>query len=711
VVRLTLATRAQRSAKPSADEDAAVRAPSNESDAARLASTVGNRALGGLLQDVGHDAEQRADGVRRVLATPGKPLEPRLERELGARFGTHFRGARIHADAAAAEAARNVEATAFTVGQHVVFGAGRYAPETGEGRALLAHELAHTVQQRGATASAGAVPRDSPLEATATGAAQSVAAGSAAPSALGSSPIAVAREVPGVHDDRNDEQVMLELALVAQTLQRFAARGRAYSDSATVLRQQRDEPTFWEDYDRVATRFAVLRATLERRRAVAEATEVGLRKEESEPPEAPLVVPMALEGDDGTPAPEPRPAPKPPRAPDLPARFLPGGFTNREIDKLTAEGDERTAPPTDKRPFMQRWYAARRDTPSGDDGSPGKVWRTGLGEGLFAEYEEDAFDQVWEDKIGGPARDEAHRNAAREKQQLAMAQQAEFDNLQSQLNLMPIQAVLMGEVGVFGRAAQVGYEGYTYVDIARQTHHAAVSGKPEDAVSVLLPLVAGKVAHLPGLGDEPLDPATPTEATVTEHVGAPPESAPPPTPDPISPGTAGGEAQRLDPLTPDDMVTYILNQRGFTANRPGTLNQPGAGVGTGYSTNSMVQVIGADGTQLATEVSRYGGSRDLHAEQQALGALGDRLGDAELQGGTVRVAVDQNTCAECTNAIRQFAVDHKLARIEVYGPSRSSLAGPPRAVSPKTAARTHFGGTAPPAQATLLWAENLEHAR
>ncbi|GAC1618613.1 MAG: hypothetical protein NVS4B9_09080 [Ktedonobacteraceae bacterium] len=54
---------------------------------------------------------------------------------------------RVHTDGQAAESARAVNALAYTVGRDVVFGEGEYEPETGEGKRLLAHELAHVVQQ------------------------------------------------------------------------------------------------------------------------------------------------------------------------------------------------------------------------------------------------------------------------------------------------------------------------------------------------------------------------------------------------------------------------------------------------------------------------------------------------------------------------------------------------------------------------------------
>ena len=67
------------------------------------------------------------------------------------RFGADFSGVRIHADSAAARSARDVNAHAYTVGRHIAFASGRFAPDTTQGRRLLAHELTHVVQQSGAT--------------------------------------------------------------------------------------------------------------------------------------------------------------------------------------------------------------------------------------------------------------------------------------------------------------------------------------------------------------------------------------------------------------------------------------------------------------------------------------------------------------------------------------------------------------------------------
>ncbi len=87
--------------------------------------------------------------VGEVLRSPGRPLESGARAFMETRFGHDFQDVRVHDDARAAESARAVSARAYTVGQNVVFGAGQYAPESAEGRRLVAHELAHVVQQRG----------------------------------------------------------------------------------------------------------------------------------------------------------------------------------------------------------------------------------------------------------------------------------------------------------------------------------------------------------------------------------------------------------------------------------------------------------------------------------------------------------------------------------------------------------------------------------
>ncbi len=87
--------------------------------------------------------------VHEVLRSPGQPLDPATRAFMEPRFGYDFSRVRVHLGGAAATSARDVNAQAYTVGQHIVFGAGRFAPEALEGQRLIAHELTHVVQQSG----------------------------------------------------------------------------------------------------------------------------------------------------------------------------------------------------------------------------------------------------------------------------------------------------------------------------------------------------------------------------------------------------------------------------------------------------------------------------------------------------------------------------------------------------------------------------------
>jgi Domain of unknown function (DUF4157)/Protein-glutamine gamma-glutamyltransferase len=94
------------------------------------------------------------DGLGRELPADARAyFEPR--------FGYSFDGVRLHSDDGAAAAARSLNARAFTIGRDIAFGAGELRTDTHDGRRLLAHELAHVVQQHADSASgpAGQVQR------------------------------------------------------------------------------------------------------------------------------------------------------------------------------------------------------------------------------------------------------------------------------------------------------------------------------------------------------------------------------------------------------------------------------------------------------------------------------------------------------------------------------------------------------------------------
>jgi hypothetical protein len=107
---------------------------------------------GGALQRKATGSAARAGGippiVRSVLSTAGRPLDSATRTLMESRFGHDFSGVRIHTGADATASAQAVGARAYTVGNDIVVAAGHdlHSPR---GRHLLAHELTHTIQQRG----------------------------------------------------------------------------------------------------------------------------------------------------------------------------------------------------------------------------------------------------------------------------------------------------------------------------------------------------------------------------------------------------------------------------------------------------------------------------------------------------------------------------------------------------------------------------------
>jgi hypothetical protein len=88
-----------------------------------------------------------ASAARVAQRDGGKPMSPGLRTFFEPAFGHDFSAVRLHTDAEAGRAARAVRARAYTYGEAILFGPGEYAPQSTEGRRLLAHELAHVVQQ------------------------------------------------------------------------------------------------------------------------------------------------------------------------------------------------------------------------------------------------------------------------------------------------------------------------------------------------------------------------------------------------------------------------------------------------------------------------------------------------------------------------------------------------------------------------------------
>jgi hypothetical protein len=124
----------------------------------------------GVAQLLGEDQEA-ADGssVKDVVGRGGgRPLDDGLRTDMEGRFGTDFGGVRVHTDGQAGASAGAVNAHAYTVGNDIVFGGGRYDPASSTGQRTIAHELTHVVQQRSGpvdgTPAAGGIQLSNPAD-------------------------------------------------------------------------------------------------------------------------------------------------------------------------------------------------------------------------------------------------------------------------------------------------------------------------------------------------------------------------------------------------------------------------------------------------------------------------------------------------------------------------------------------------------------------
>ncbi|MGY1690595.1 eCIS core domain-containing protein [Geodermatophilus sp. SYSU D01105] len=102
-------------------------------------------------RDVLQAAGESRDGAPSAATLGGVPLDASVRAAMEAGFGHDFSAVRVHADERAGDAARSLHASAFTIGTRVAFARGAYRPRTPGGLRLIAHELAHVVQQDGRT--------------------------------------------------------------------------------------------------------------------------------------------------------------------------------------------------------------------------------------------------------------------------------------------------------------------------------------------------------------------------------------------------------------------------------------------------------------------------------------------------------------------------------------------------------------------------------
>ncbi|WP_437995413.1 DUF4157 domain-containing protein [Sorangium sp. So ce185] len=141
----------------------------------------------------GDDATLDTEAAARATKHGGEPLPSLVRSFFESRFGHDFSQVRVHTDGRAAHAAQSVHAAAYTLGHHIVFDRGQFAPETAAGRRLIAHELAHVVQQ-GAGGERAEAPGSPALERAADSAAQRAGLGGGAVAVEGRARIGISRQ-------------------------------------------------------------------------------------------------------------------------------------------------------------------------------------------------------------------------------------------------------------------------------------------------------------------------------------------------------------------------------------------------------------------------------------------------------------------------------------------------------------------------------------
>jgi hypothetical protein len=146
----------ERLARPPSRARAPARVPAAAPALARLASTLGNAQFARLVQPGGGllprgGVHPAVEGLIRERAGRGGRLDSGMVRWATDQLvDPAIHDVNMHTDTTADALARSVSARAFTVGNDVFFSAGAYQPQTAGGRHLIAHELTHVSQQRGA---------------------------------------------------------------------------------------------------------------------------------------------------------------------------------------------------------------------------------------------------------------------------------------------------------------------------------------------------------------------------------------------------------------------------------------------------------------------------------------------------------------------------------------------------------------------------------
>jgi hypothetical protein len=495
------------------------------------------------------------------MQAPGRPLEAPTRRTMEERFGVDFSGVRVHDHAHAAAAAAGIGAAAFTVGQDIVFGAGQYAPITGPGRELLAHELAHTVQQRGRLDNAPPLASGSRLESNAQAAGRAVASGRPVTHALGSGGVGVARQLSRKEsigrewidddlgreieaiDEELQEALKAKYEYVPQTdwerlarswsiaaLEADAERRRQEARERVYARRNAarvEAERYQRDYQRARANAIWASQQEQRQRAAEEAEEyLAERKEKEEEKKKEVEVPEA------------------------PWKFSPGGFTDEDIKALAAEShalseaetkrldEERKRAESLRRPFDVRLQEARR-APINDltlNFRPYEVWTYGSSNSLFTDDEEQRVLEA----VGAPRREARDRARRQEQIRREIEWEAQGERVLAESQALFLQPFAFGGLG---RVAAGVYTTYSWTETALDVHAAVKSGEPARIAGAFGQVGLGLLTHRAMLSGEP----APT-------VELPPERAP------TAPGKIGTDPVSVNRPKPAPLIKSSTEQ-------------------------------------------------------------------------------------------------------------------------------------------------------
>ena len=131
-----------------------VSSPTVEDRVLELQQNIGNRSVQRMIAD--STSPVTGPSPTHRSGSDGEKLEQDTQRFMESGFGAKFNDVRVHADEDAAESAASLRANAYTTGRDIYFASGKYAPKSSDGQRLIAHELAHTIQQGEAKTPGGA---------------------------------------------------------------------------------------------------------------------------------------------------------------------------------------------------------------------------------------------------------------------------------------------------------------------------------------------------------------------------------------------------------------------------------------------------------------------------------------------------------------------------------------------------------------------------